>query len=72
MRPQRGGGAAHLRSAVMNSGDLATAHSANWDFISSMVRSSLTGSPIYKPPSSSISQALPGTSGAACMLLEHR
>ena len=32
----------------MNSGDLAMAHSAKWDLISSIVSSSLKGSPICK------------------------
>ena len=36
----------HLRSVEMNRGDLAIAHKAKWDLISSMVSSSLRGSPI--------------------------
>ena len=38
----------YLRSAEMNRGDLAMAHSAKWDLISSIVSSSLKGSPICK------------------------
>ena len=40
------GSMAYLRSAEMNRGDLAMDHKAKWDLISSMVSSSLRGSPI--------------------------
>ena len=48
----------YLRSVEMNRGDFAMAHKAKWDLISSMVSSSLNGSPIcskkkalcYQPP----------------------
>ena len=36
----------YLRSVEMNRGDFAMAHKAKWDLISSMVSSSLNGSPI--------------------------